>query len=185
MAGRKVFPHGRSLAPFLLAAGLAMQAMPSSAADPDVARPVQVIQSSKITPLKPRRSKQVYSLARVMRGEVPGRRRWFGKSGLDGRLTGLLGRIERKFGRPVTITSGCRSRVSNRRAGGARGSWHLRCMAADIRVAGVSEGRLLHFARQLPGAGGVGTYCGNSIVHIDVGPRRAWSGGCGRKKRRR
>ena len=54
-------------------------------------------------------------------------------------------------------------------------------MAADIRVQGVSEGALLRFVSRLPAVGGVGTYCRNSIVHIDIGPKRRWGGGCGRK----
>ena len=98
---------------------------------------------------------------------------------LNGRLVGLLHQIERHYGKPVIISSGCRSRGQNRRAGGAESSFHLRCMAADIKVAGVSKGALLHFARSLPGRGGIGSYCRNSIVHIDVGPRREWFEGCG------
>lgn len=101
------------------------------------------------------------------------------EAGLNGRLVGLLSKISRHYGRPVTITSGCRSFASNRRAGGRRHSLHLRCMAADIRVRGVSEVALLRFVRVLPGRGGVGTYCRNSVVHVDVGPRREWHEGCG------
>ena len=99
--------------------------------------------------------------------------------GLNPRLVNLLGQVERHFGKPVIITSGCRSAADNRRAGGARQSYHLRCMAADIKVAGVSESQVLTYVRKLPGRGGVGTYCRNSIVHIDVGPRREWHEGCG------
>jgi uncharacterized protein YcbK (DUF882 family) len=105
--------------------------------------------------------------------------------GLNPRLRGLLGTIQKRFGKPVQITSGCRSRTGNRRAGGARGSLHLSCMAADIRVQGVSQRALLAVAKTLPGRGGVGTYCGKSIVHVDVGPRRDWHFGCGGKRRKR
>lgn len=59
-----------------------------------------------------------------------------------------------------------------RAAGGAKRSLHLQCKAADIKVAGISEGQLLRYVRTLPGVGGVGTYCGNSVVHVDIGPRR-------------
>lgn len=101
-------------------------------------------------------------------------------TGLNRRLVILLSRIEQHFGRPVTISSGCRSAGANRRAGGAHESYHLRCMAADIRLTGVSEAALRSYVAQLPERGGIGTYCRNSIVHVDVGPRREWSQSCGK-----
>jgi uncharacterized protein YcbK (DUF882 family) len=185
MSVHYAFQRGSRLAPFFAAAALAVQIASASAAEPDHHRPPQTKTATVIIKTSGAYRPKIFSLARVMRGEVPGRKRVYGKTGLNGRLVGLLGRIERNYGRPVTITSGCRSRSANRQAGGARDSYHMRCMAADIRVAGVSEGQLLRFASRLPGVGGVGTYCGNSIVHIDVGPRRAWTGGCGHRKRRR
>lgn len=89
-----------------------------------------------------------------------------------------LSAVEKKFGRPVEVTSGCRSRQANRNAGGARRSLHLDCMAADFRVPGVSKARLVRFVSALPGRGGVGTYCRNSIVHVDAGPVRNWHQRC-------
>jgi uncharacterized protein YcbK (DUF882 family) len=103
------------------------------------------------------------------------------QAGLNWKLKVVLGRISAHYGKPVIITSGCRSRSKNRAVGGRKGSYHLRCMAADIRVAGVSEGHLLRTVKRMSAVGGVGTYCGNSIVHVDVGPKRAWSGGCGKR----
>jgi len=89
-----------------------------------------------------------------------------------------LAAVERKFGRPVQVTSGCRSRQANRKAGGARRSLHLDCKAADFKVAGVSKARLVRFVSSLPDRGGVGTYCRNSIVHVDAGPVRNWHQRC-------
>jgi uncharacterized protein YcbK (DUF882 family) len=108
-----------------------------------------------------------------------------GARGLNPRLVGLLNRVSRHFRRPVIVSSGCRSRKHNRRIGGARKSQHLGCRAADIRVTGIARNRVARFARGLPGRGGIGTYCRNSTVHIDVGPRREWYHGCGRKKSKR
>jgi uncharacterized protein YcbK (DUF882 family) len=105
-----------------------------------------------------------------------------GSSGLNPKLRVALAQIGAHYGRAVQVTSGCRSYASNRRAGGRKGSYHLRCMAADIRVPGVGEGQLLSYVKRIPTVGGVGTYCGNSIVHIDVGPRRQWGGGCGKRR---
>lgn len=104
--------------------------------------------------------------------------------GLHPRLRLLLSTVRRHYGRPVVISSGCRSRKHNRRIGGAKRSMHLRCMAADIKVSGVSKSRLRRYLTRLSGRGGVGTYCGRSIVHLDVGPRRSWYHGCRKRKRR-
>ncbi len=104
-----------------------------------------------------------------------------GTSGLRPKLKMALAQISAHYGRPVQVTSGCRSTRSNRSAGGRKGSLHLRCMAADIRVPGVGERQLLAYVKRMGVVGGVGTYCGNSIVHIDVGPKRQWGGGCGKR----
>lgn len=113
------------------------------------------------------------------RGRVVGRTR-----GLNPRLRGLLRQISNHFGTTVQVISGCRSYRHNRLVGGARRSMHLHCKAADIRVAGVSKSRVRRYTMRLRGRGGVGTYCGSSMVHVDVGPRRSWYYGC-RKRRRR
>lgn len=99
--------------------------------------------------------------------------------GLSPRLTTILRRIESHFHRPLTVTSGCRSHAHNRRIGGARESLHLRCLAADIKVANVNKGAVARFAAGLGGRGGIGTYCHDSSIHIDLGPRREWYWGCG------
>ncbi len=105
-----------------------------------------------------------------------------GSSGLSPRLVSTLNRISKHFGRPVKVVSGCRSHTHNRRIGGAKESYHLRCQAADIHVVDVSRGKLLAYARTMPGRGGVGGYCRQSFVHVDVGPNRDWDWGCGKRK---
>jgi Peptidase M15 len=99
--------------------------------------------------------------------------------GINPRLATILHHIEGHFGRQVVITSGCRSRDHNRQIGGARESFHLRCMAADIRLEGINKGRVARYAANLSGRGGVGTYCHDGSVHVDLGPRREWYWGCG------
>jgi uncharacterized protein YcbK (DUF882 family) len=90
----------------------------------------------------------------------------------------VLARLRKTFGRELVVTSGFRGRKITR-----SGSYHGRCMAADVQIPGVSPGKLRQVARATPGIGGIGTYCHTRSVHIDVGPRREWSWGC-RKKRR-
>jgi Peptidase M15 len=95
-------------------------------------------------------------------------------SGLNPRLRYLLQKIETHFHGPLTVTSGCRSHSHNRRIGGARESWHLRCMAADVKISGVNKYSIAKFASGLSGRGGIGTYCYDGSIHLDVGPRRNW-----------
>jgi uncharacterized protein YcbK (DUF882 family) len=93
-------------------------------------------------------------------------------------LRQVLSQISGRFGRPVVVTSGYRSPAQNRRAGGASRSYHMQCMAADIKVPGVSPGQVARFARSLPQVGGVGFHTYTSAVHIDVAPRVAtWTHG--------
>jgi uncharacterized protein YcbK (DUF882 family) len=99
-------------------------------------------------------------------------------NGLHPRLVSLLRQIEGHFHRPLTVTSGCRSRAHNRHIGGARESWHLKCMAADVKVAGVNKNTVAKFARGMAGRGGLGCYCHDQSIHIDLGPRREWYWGC-------
>ncbi|MEK1930989.1 MAG: D-Ala-D-Ala carboxypeptidase family metallohydrolase [Pararhizobium sp.] len=90
------------------------------------------------------------------------------------RLVGILAHIALKTGQRPLVTSGHRPRAHR------AGSLHRLCQAADIRVPGVSESRILAAARTAPGIGGIGRYC-NGIVHVDTGPRRQWVH-CGRAR---
>jgi uncharacterized protein YcbK (DUF882 family) len=97
----------------------------------------------------------------------------------------LINTVAWHYGKRVHIQSGFRSKHHNRRIGGARGSYHVKCQAVDIQVRGVNKYALAKYLKTLPGRGGVGTYCNVSTVHIDIGPRRAWHYGCRKKSRRR
>lgn len=81
-----------------------------------------------------------------------------------GRLNAVLRDISGHFGRPVVVTSGYRS-------GGRQGSYHRKCQAADIQIAGVSPSAIARYARGLSAVGGVGAYGHTRSVHVDVGDR--------------
>lgn len=74
-------------------------------------------------------------------------------------------------GRPVTITSGYRSPVRNREVGGATGSYHMRGMAVDIVVQGLTPKEVQRRLRLWNGGLGLAT----SFTHVDTGPRRRWT----------
>jgi hypothetical protein len=91
------------------------------------------------------------------------------------RLRAVLAKASARFGGPVIVTSGFR-------ASGRRGSYHRKCLAADIQIAGVAPSSLARFLRGIDDVGGVGTYGHTRSVHVDVGERVfTWYG----SKRRR
>jgi uncharacterized protein YcbK (DUF882 family) len=78
--------------------------------------------------------------------------------------------------RPYCLVSGYRSPAYNRMlccedARVAHHSYHLKGMAADITLEGVSKRDILKLAKHLR-LGGVGKY--DDFVHLDVGPWRTW-----------
>ena len=56
---------------------------------------------------------------------------------VDEHLRLLLEVLRRKIGKPVIITSGYRTPTWNAKCNGAKYSYHMRGMAADIRVDGM------------------------------------------------
>lgn len=95
-------------------------------------------------------------------------------------LVAILKTIERRFNKPVIITSGYRSPSYNQKVNGAKRSMHMSCAAADIQVPDTNKWDVAKFVRALPNRGGVGTYCHQSI-HVDVGPKRDWNWTCSAK----
>ena len=89
-------------------------------------------------------------------------------------LLSVLKTVEKRYGKPVIVTSG----VRQVKGGRSRQSLHTSCEAADIQIAGVSRWELAEYLRSMPGRGGVGTYCHTESVHIDIGPERDWNWQC-------
>lgn len=61
---------------------------------------------------------------------------------IDEYLYTILDILRQKIGKPVIITSGYRTPEWNAKCGGAKYSYHMRGMAADIRVDGISPKEL-------------------------------------------
>ncbi len=95
------------------------------------------------------------------------------------RLYMLLDAVRSRVGaldRPYLLVSGYRSKAYNRLLrdnghGVARKSYHLKGMAADIRMDGVHLEDIRRVAAAF-NAGGIGTY--PEFIHLDVGPVRSW-----------
>ena len=84
--------------------------------------------------------------------------------------------IEARFGRKVVVNSGYRDPQHNNDVGGADNSYHMKCMAADIFIPGVSKRSLIAVAYRERLVGGLGCYPGRQFIHIDVRNRpRGWS----------
>lgn len=57
---------------------------------------------------------------------------------IDQNMVTILDILRETVGKPVIITSGYRTPEHNKKVGGAKYSYHMRGMAADIRVSGMS-----------------------------------------------
>jgi uncharacterized protein YcbK (DUF882 family) len=86
---------------------------------------------------------------------------------IDDHLVSVLDILRNKLGKPVIITSGYRTPTRNKDVGGAKYSYHMRGMAADIRVNGVSAKELANELNAIvPDECGIIVY--KSWVHFDV-----------------
>lgn len=101
---------------------------------------------------------------------------------IDRSLIDLLSLVQEQIGfdKPITVVSGYRSAATNRllrrrNYNVAKNSYHMRGMAADITVPGVSTRKVRDLAIEM-GAGGVGYYPRASFIHVDTGPVRRWRG---------
>jgi len=88
---------------------------------------------------------------------------------IDCRLLGMLEGLRAVLQQPITITSGYRSKEYNKAVGGARDSYHLRGMAADIQVRNYKPRKVYDTLERLYDNCGLGLYerGGGGWVHLD------------------
>lgn len=128
------------------------------------------------TKKKPKRAKvKIRSIKGTKYAYVGGRSRGIQVNApwkcVPNRLKIVLRQVSKKFGK-VVVNSTHRSRRHNRRVGGRRGSYHLRCQAVDFRVKGRTRG-LTRWLANHPYVGGYNRYP-SGYYHIDTGPKRTW-----------
>ena len=86
---------------------------------------------------------------------------------VDNYLVSILDALRNKIGKPVIINSGYRTPGWNKKCDGAKYSYHMRGMAADIRVNGMSAKELANKLNAIvPEKCGIIVY--NNWVHFDV-----------------
>ena len=86
---------------------------------------------------------------------------------IDEYLWTILSILRNKIGKPVIITSGYRTPEWNAKCNGAKYSYHMRGMAADIRVDGMSAKELAEeLDKIVPTGCGIIVY--SNWVHFDV-----------------
>ncbi|MBC5790597.1 D-Ala-D-Ala carboxypeptidase family metallohydrolase [Providencia sp. JUb39] len=90
-----------------------------------------------------------------------------GQSDVADELLTVLVDVREHFGKPVIINSANRCPTHNKNVGGAKNSMHLKGIAADIRVSGVSPVEVhKYLTEKYPHSYGIGKY--NTFTHIDV-----------------
>jgi uncharacterized protein YcbK (DUF882 family) len=85
---------------------------------------------------------------------------------IDDYMVTILELLRKKLKKPIIITSGYRTPQHNAKVGGAKYSYHMRGMAVDIRVDGISAKEVAKALDKIVEGGGIIVY--NSWVHFDV-----------------
>ena len=92
-----------------------------------------------------------------------------GFAAVDVELLGVLERLRTLYAKPVVVSSGCRCEKRNRTVLGAQNSYHVRGMAADIRIPDEHPEEIAALLDDMyPDRYGIGTY--SAWVHFDVRP---------------
>lgn len=86
---------------------------------------------------------------------------------IDSYLVSILDILRNQVDKPVIINSGYRTPTRNKEVGGAKYSYHMRGMAADIRIEGMTAKEIANKLNKIiPDGCGIIVY--NTWVHIDT-----------------
>lgn len=87
---------------------------------------------------------------------------------IDDHLVSILDILRNQVGKPVHINSGYRTPTRNKDVGGAKYSYHMRGMAADIRVNGMSAKEVANKLNAIVSPDECGIIVYRSWVHLDT-----------------
>ena len=88
---------------------------------------------------------------------------------IDSYLVSILDILRNQIRKPIIITSGYRTPEWNKKCNGAKYSYHMRGMAADIKVNGISAKELAKKLNEIvPDECGCGIIVYENWVHFDV-----------------
>ena len=87
---------------------------------------------------------------------------------IDSDLVEGLQKIRDHFGKPIIINSAYRNARYNAKVGGSSKSYHVRGMAADIKISGVSAVELAYYAMTIFHGVGVYYYDSTEFIHVDT-----------------
>jgi uncharacterized protein YcbK (DUF882 family) len=91
---------------------------------------------------------------------------------VDENLINALEELRELAGGPIYITSGYRCPAHNKAVGGAKNSYHMKGMAADVWSRAVSSENIARYAGMVPLIKGIGLY--RNFTHVDVRDKRAY-----------
>lgn len=100
---------------------------------------------------------------------------------IDEKLVQILQKIRDHFGVSVNVNSGYRCPEHNAEVGGSSSSHHMRGMAADIRVKGITPKEVAEYAESI-GVKRIGLYEGDEGEFVHIGSdetKRFWLGKAG------
>jgi uncharacterized protein YcbK (DUF882 family) len=87
---------------------------------------------------------------------------------IDSYLVSILDILRNQAGKPVIINSGYRTPARNKAVGGAKYSYHMRGMAADIRINGMTAKEIANKLNAIVPNDECGIIVYNTWVHIDT-----------------
>lgn len=96
-----------------------------------------------------------------------------GEVKINSKLIEKLELLRQRFGRPIIINSGYRTKEHNEQVGGSKNSLHVQGKAVDIRkVEGLTIDEMAELAEEI-GFDGIGKY--NWGIHVDIrGYKARW-----------
>ena len=87
---------------------------------------------------------------------------------IDSYLVSILDILRNQAGKPVISNSGYRTPARNKAVGGAKYSYHMRGMAADIRIEGMTAKEIANKLNAIVPNDECGIIVYNTWVHIDT-----------------